>query len=101
MKRDENIKAILSILEDVSYHLRHVSGYLSSYYNTTTSLSDAYYETIKEISYQESPEYLSSYAHFRMYNGICSDSDIYYNYKNITHPSKQYHPYLWNFIKSD
>lgn len=36
-----------------------------------------------------------------MYNGLCANSDIYYNYKNVTHPSRQYHPYLWNFIDAD
>lgn len=38
----------------------------------------------------------------KTYSGLSTGTEPYYNWKNVTHPSWQVHPYLWNFIeKSD
>lgn len=88
-------------MDDVNYHIGFVANEISSDMDSMEPLSDVVDSRIKVLDYRDTDEYLSSEMHFKMYNGLCSDSDIYYNYKNITHPSKQYHPYLWNFINSD
>lgn len=48
--------------------------------------------------------YLSAKHYFNAYTGVgeqWDSADIYYNHKNITHPSKQYHPYIRNLVEYD
>ena len=38
---------------------------------------------------------------FDSYTGLSSSDYPYFNYKNVTHPSYQVHPYVWNFVEKN
>jgi hypothetical protein len=89
---------ITAYLDELYTHMEFISCQVSSELSTASKLSDVVETKLDELNYQTYPEYQSSRDNFILYNGISSNSDIYYNYKNITHPSKQYHPYLMNLV---
>ena len=43
--------------------------------------------------------YNSQKRTFLQYSGTEFGDDPYFNHKNLTHPSYQIHPYLFNFVK--
>ena len=94
-----------------------VSGFLSTIYSM--GLLDAYIDndvSVQVLPVEQTPasalntsnpgvlSALRDYQAFlaKTYSGLSTGTEPYYNWKNVTHPSWQVHPYLWNFIeKSD
>ena len=100
-RMEEGMERILSTMEDVRHHIGIVENHISDLLSTDSILSDAVEDRIRQLDYRNMDEYVSQLSLYHMYNGLCANSDIYYNYKNVTHPSRQYHPYLWNFVDAD
>lgn len=95
------MESINEIMDVVKGGAAYVSSVLSLQLSVQEPLSDAINEYMSTINYENFDIYSQQKKFYDFYNGLCSDSDIYYNHKNVTHPSKQYHPYLWNFTQSD
>lgn len=54
--------------------------------------------TIESLNFFNDPQYIDKERMFKVYGGLSSDCYPNFNLQNITHPSYQIHPYLWNFI---
>lgn len=74
-------------------------GYLSGYVSSTDPLTAVLQEMISENDIMRNEEYLKSLNEFRTYTNTVGSYQGYYNRKNITHPTRQAHPFMWNFIK--
>jgi len=89
---------INSFIDGLMPHVEFISAFISSDLSSQEPLSDVVATHTSEIMYDNTPEYVQQKRFYDYYNGLCADSDMYYNYKNTAHPTKQYHPYLWNFV---
>lgn len=76
-----------------------------SQYIAFTSILD---ELMNLLEYTKYGSFSESRLMFKNYTGITAKTisseqliadDPYYNYKNLTHPSYQIHPFLWNFTE--
>lgn len=93
-----------SSISDVVSHLGYISSQISAFMEETDPLSDIVQIRIDQLNFYYDDAYLSARNQFIQYTGNGTDtdgSDVFYNYKNTAHPSKQYHPYLRNMVEYD
>lgn len=95
---DDELNAIMTTLRGYSTVIKNE---IASELSNVSRLSDAVDNRLYQLNPLNYDEYVNSKAQFDMYNGINADSDLYFNPKNTAHPSRQYHPYLRNFIMND
>lgn len=69
-----------------------------TYGRTVQSLIE---ERIRFYDITQDEQYNDKYSMFLTYGGQEVCYYPYFNYKNITHPSYQIHPYLWNFVTKE
>ena len=56
-------------------------------------------QKLSELNFFDHKIYKSWVDLFLTYGGRSFCYDPYYNMRNVTHPSYQIHPYMWNFVK--
>lgn len=72
---------------------------ISADMGTTKDFRSCVMDAISRLNFFDHDIYKKYKDMFLTYGGRSFCYDPYYNMKNITHPSYQIHPYLWNFVK--
>jgi len=87
-------------------HNKYGSGYfnaitseISSDLGTTKKFTSCVKASLDRLNFFDHDIYRKYKDMFLTYGGRDFCYDPYYNMKNVTHPSYQIHPYLWNFVK--
>jgi hypothetical protein len=88
-------------MDDVEITFENIENIISSFLSTDTNLCSIIQQQKDFLNLSDNDVYMTSLNMYNMYNGLCADSEVYFNYKNITHPSRQFHPYLRNMINSE
>ena len=99
----DELAAIRYILEENLFCDRYMSA---NYPPNWGSLSDLVLSTvisdeIDRLSFESTTEFKLAREMYDTYGGVSSAYSPWYNYKNLTHPSFQSHPFLMNFIKKN
>lgn len=58
-------------------------------------------EEIQKYDIYNDSQYIAAKALFYQYAGLSDCQAPFFNYKNITHPTRQLHNFFWNFIEVD
>jgi hypothetical protein len=72
---------------------------ISADMSTTKEFRSCVIDAISRLNFFDHDIYKKYKDMFLTYGGRSFCYDPYYNMKNVTHPSYQIHPYLWNFVK--
>lgn len=76
-----------------------VETYLSGHPTSTEPLTAVLNEIADDNNINLNGEYQKALNEFRTYTNTTGSYQGYYNRKNITHSTRQVHPFMWNFIK--
>lgn len=78
-----------------------ISSEISAYLGRTMKFDTAVMTRLRELNFFNKSQYREKENMFLTYGGLSTCYYPYYNTKNVTHPSYQVHPFLWNFVKKD
>ena len=87
-------------MNDVWYYADILKNSVSSSLDLSVNFEDAVQDKIDSLNYFAFDAYNANYEIFKTYSGIPDAYTPYYNYKNVTHPSYQIHPFLWKFVEA-
>ena len=94
------MQTIEAKMDDVRYYADILKNSVSVSLDLSVNFEDAVQEKIDSLNYFSFDDYRENYEIFKTYSGIPEAYTPYYNYKNVTHPSYQIHPFLWKFVEA-
>lgn len=101
LKTNDGNAEISRILDIVNQHLDIIKTYIGDSLQTNENFIDVIESKIDSLDIFKDEQYKEKQQIFMTYGGRDFCYYPYYNHLNITHPSYQIHPFLWNFIAKD
>jgi hypothetical protein len=95
----ERMEVVTQEKDEANYNFEQMDYVLSDYEDSTDPLSSVLQEIISDNDIDTNEEYQKALHEFRSYSNTDEAYQRYYNRKNVTHATRQVHPFMWNFIK--
>ena len=95
----EGMEIIRKEKSRVRTEFEEIENVLSDYQESTESLSSILQNLISDNDLDSNEEYQKVLNEFNTYTNTENGYQRYYNLKNVTHATRQIHPFMWNFIK--
>lgn len=105
LERDKQTKygAAMEIIDqkkfDATQDFDNIEYTLSGYMEQTEPLSSVLTGIIKDTDLDTNTEYQTVLNEFNTYSNTEDAYQPHYNRKNITHATRQVHPFMWNFVR--
>ena len=101
VKTSDAEQEVERIVDDAAEHIEKMSKYISESLALKADFFKVVDEKLHFLDVFSDKQYLEREKLFLTYSGRDFCYYPYFNYQNVTHPSYQIHPFLWNFVAKD